>query len=122
MRKVVCVICAEAALICGGVVVAVIEAAVPLWVWVAGLAFSIALPPVLYWREILQYLAGRFLNITPQSDDPGYDVIVWWGETGNPLEDAMYRIFNRKRFPKTIRDKRTGLVQEVAHPSSRKSH
>ena len=72
---------------------------------------------MLYWREILQWLAGRFLNIKPQSDDPGYEVLVWWGETGNVWNDAFYAITNRKRFPKTIRDKRTGLVQEVSHPS-----
>ena len=117
MRKVVCLVCAEVGLICGGVVVAVIEAAVPLWVWVAGLALSVSLPPMLYWREILQWLAGRFLNIKPQSDDPGYEVLVWWGETGSVLDDAFYAMFHRKRFPKTIRDKRTGLVQEVSHPS-----
>ncbi len=82
-----------------------------------GLALSIALPPVLYWREILQWLAKRFLNIKSPSPDPGYEVLVWWGETGDVLEYVFYAMTHRKRFPKTIRDKRTRLVQEVSHPS-----
>ena len=113
MRKVVCLVCAEVGThlwrCCGR--------GDPSSRSLVGLALSIALPSMLYWRENLQRLAGRFLNTKPQSDDPGYEVLVWWGETGNVFDDAFYAVAHWKRFPKTIPDKRTGPVQEVAHPS-----
>ena len=87
-----------------------------MWVWVAGLALSIALPPTLYWREILQWLAGRFLNMKPQSDDPGYEVLTWWDEPEDVFDEIKASLSLRKRFPRAIRDKRTGEVHEVPHP------
>ena len=105
---------------------AVIGAAVPLWAWVTGLLVSIALPPVLYWREILQWLAIRFLpdyrearaeieRLKKLSHDPGYEVITWWNESES-LFDFNHMLRLRKRFPRQVYSRKTGKVYEIAYP------
>ncbi len=76
------------------------------------------------YKERIARMEGELAVLRKQSEPPtlnvnhedlGYEVITWWGETGDTLIDAGFPE-SRKRFPKTIRDKRTGTLHEVPHP------
>ena len=56
---------------------------------------------------------------TGPPDDPGYEVLSYWGESGNPLRDEMIRdLLGRahKRYPRMILIKKTGQVKEIPYP------
>ena len=48
--------------------------------------------------------------------DLGYEVLTWWDEPDNVFDEIKAAASLRKRFPRAIRDKRTGEVHEVPHP------
>ena len=54
----------------------------------------------------------------PEEQGPEWEVIAYHGETGGPLGDPFNRLLRTKRFPQTIRNKRTGEIREIAHPNA----
>jgi len=48
--------------------------------------------------------------------DLGYEVRTWWGDHEIRALEFLGRLGHDRKFPKTIRDTRTGLIQEVSHP------
>ena len=58
-----------------------------------------------------------------QPDDELWKVIAYWDETDISLVDnltrSVYGKLKDKRFPKTMRNKKTGETKEVLHPDGR---
>jgi len=60
------------------------------------------------------------LSTPPQGtnhEDLGYEILTWWDEPDNVVDQLRAATSLRtKRFPRAIRDKRTGEVHSVPHP------
>ena len=51
----------------------------------------------------------------PIPHESAYEVLNYWGETGDPLRDALSTL-GRKKYPKTILVKETGKIEEIPYP------
>lgn len=64
-------------------------------------------------RKLLQKWRG---TTSADSDGDEWEVMSWHGETGRWPDEVLEGVFRTKRFPHTLRNKKTGDMKVIPHP------
>ena len=123
MRKCIVIACCESAIFTIGYWVNLMFPSAPHWVWLMVAVTALATAIVVWnWPENRKIaIKEKSPQETGPPDDPGYEVLSYWGESGNPLRDeALWAmggmLSGKKRYPRMILIKKTGQVKELPYP------
>ena len=121
MRKCIVIACWETVIFAIGIWANLMFPSAPHWVWLI-VAVAALTTAIIVWN-LPEKRKTAIEEQSPQEtgppDDPGYEVLSYWGESGNPLRDEMIRnLLGRahKRYPRMILIKKTGQVKEIPYP------